>query len=257
MGIITLISDWGNSDYYTAAVKGMILTHLPDARIIDITHKIKPFNSNEAAYILKNAYKNFPEGTVHIIGINTEESINHPHTVAFYDKHYFIGTDEGIFSLIFDKDPDEVIELEIIQDTENFTFSSRDRFVKAAVHLLKGKPLEKLGIPKKELKKKLLFEPIVDPNYIRGVVVHIDSYENLITNIPKALFQKVIGNKKFSITFRSDSVSKISDSYGDVRPGEVVALFGSNNMLEIAINQGNAASLLGMDWNHTVFVNIE
>lgn len=257
MGIITLISDWGNSDYYTAAVKGMILSHIPDTQIIDITHEVTPFNSNEAAYILKNAYKNFPDGTVHIIGINTEESMNHPHTVAFYDKHYFIGTDEGIFSLIFDDDPDQVIELEIVQDTENFTFSSRDRFVKAAVHLIKGEPLEKLGSPKKEIKKKLLFEPIVDPNYIRGVIVHVDSYENLITNIPKSLFEKVVGKKKFSITFRSDSVSKISDSYGDVRPGEVVALFGSNNMLEIAINQANAASLLGMDLNHTVFVNIE
>lgn len=257
MGIITLISDWGNSDYYTAAVKGMILSQLPETRIVDITHQIEPFNSTQAAYIIKNAYKNFPEGTIHILGINTEESINHPHTVAIYDKHYFIGTDEGIFSLIFDGEPEQMIELEIMQDSENFTFSSRDRFVKAAIHLLKGDPIEQLGSQKKELKKKLLFEPIVDPNYIRGVVVHIDSYENLITNIPKSLFKKVVGNKKFSISFRSDSVSKISDSYGDVRPGEVVALFGSNNMLEIAINQGNAASLLGIGWNHTVFVNID
>ena len=93
MGIITLISDWGNSDYYTAAVKGMILSQLPKTTIVDITHQIEPFNSNEAAYILKNTYKNFPKGTVHLIGINTEESINHPHTVAFYDQHYFIGTD--------------------------------------------------------------------------------------------------------------------------------------------------------------------
>ena len=257
MGIITLISDWGNSDYYTAAVKGMILSQLPKTTIVDITHEIEPFNSNEAAYILKNTYKNFPNGTVHLIGINTEESISHPHTVAFYDQHYFIGTDEGIFSLIFENEPEKMVELEILQETENFTFSSRDRFVKAAIHLLKGNKIEELGSPKKELIRKLLFEPVVDSNFIRGVVVHIDSYENLITNIPRSLFKKVVGNKKFSISFRSGSVSSISDSYGDVRPGEIVALFASNDMLEIAINKGNASSLLGIGWNHTVFVNIE
>jgi len=110
---------------------------------------------------------------------------------------------------------------------------------------------------KKDLISKLLFEPVVDANSIRGVVVHIDSYENLITNIPRSLFKKVVGNKKFSISFRSGSVSTISDSYGDVRPGEIVALFASNDMLEVAINKGNASSLLGIGWNDTVFINIE
>ena len=93
-----------------------------------------------------------------------------------------------------------MIELDIMHDSDHFTFSGRDRFAKAAIHLLNGDALDKLGSPKKELKKKLLFEPIVDPNYIRGAVVHIDSYENLITNIPKSLFKKVVGNKKFSIS---------------------------------------------------------
>ncbi len=256
MAILTLTSDWGTRDYYTGAVKGRILSQLPETTIVDITHEIEPFNSIEAAYIIKNTFKNFPDGSVHLIGMNTEESISRPHTVAFYDGHYFIGTDDGIFSMIFEHEPNEMVEMEIIQETENFTFSGRDRFVKAAVHLLEGKPMKELGSPKKELTQKLLFEPVVDKDSIRGVVMHVDSYENLITNIPRELFKKTVGNRHFSISLRSVSVDKISTSYDDAPPGEVVALFASNNVLEIAINKGKAASLLGMKWNDAVLIHI-
>ncbi len=256
MAILTLTSDWGTSDYYTGAVKGRILSQLPDTTIVDITHQVEPFNSIEAAYILKNTYKNFPDGTVHLIGMNTEESISRPHTVALYDQHYFIGTDDGIFSMIFDHEPEKMVEMEIVQETENFTFSGRDRFVKAAVHLLKGDPIEKLGSEKKELTQKLLFEPVVDKETIRGVVMHIDSYENLITNIPRELFKKAVGNKRFTISLRSATVDRISTSYDDAPPGEIIALFASNDVLEIAINRGKAASLLGMKWNDPVLIQI-
>ncbi|RLD34748.1 MAG: hypothetical protein DRJ02_07825 [Bacteroidetes bacterium] len=256
MAILTLTSDWGTRDYYAGAVKGRILSQLPETTIVDITHEIEPFNSIEAAYIIKNTFKNFPDGSVHLIGMNTEESISRPHTVAFYDDHYFIGTDDGIFSMIFEHEPNEMVEMEIIQETENFTFSGRDRFVKAAVHLLEGKPMKELGSPKKELTQKLLFEPVVDKDSIRGVVMHVDSYENLITNIPRELFKKTVGNRHFSISLRSVSVDKISTSYDDAPPGEVVALFASNNVLEIAINKGKAASLLGMKWNDAVLIHI-
>ena len=187
MGIITLISDWGLNDYYAASVKGMIIKSLPEVRIVDISHQIKLFDIEQAAYILKNSYQSFPDGTVHIIGVNTEESENHPHSVAFYNNHYFIGTDNGVFSLIFDGDPDKLIYLDILQDSDKFTFSGRDRFVKAAVHLAKGGKIEKLGAERGEMKKKILFEPVVNHDTIRGIVAHIDTYQNLITNIPATI----------------------------------------------------------------------
>ena len=115
MGVITLISDWGSNDYYTAAVKGMIYKYYPEAQIVDITHEISPFDVDEAAYVIRNAYKSFPDNTVHIIGINTEESLNHPHSVVYYNKQYFIGSDNGVFSLIFDNEPEEQIVLNILQ----------------------------------------------------------------------------------------------------------------------------------------------
>ena len=106
MAIITLTSDWGLKDHYAGAVKGAILSKMPGARIVDISHQIPSFEIEQAAFVLKNAYSNFPKGSVHILGINTEESDKYAHTVVEVDGHFFIGTDNGIFSLLFDKKPD-------------------------------------------------------------------------------------------------------------------------------------------------------
>jgi len=256
MGLITLISDWGRNDYYTAAVKGMIYKHHPEANIVDITHDINPFDVDQAAYVIRNAYKSFPDNTVHIIGVNTEESLNHPHSVVYYNKQYFIGTDNGVFSLIFEGEPEEQLVLDIIQDSESFTFSGRDRFVKAAVHLAKGGKIEDLGTEKVKLIRKISFEPVKDESSIRGLISHIDTYENLITNIPEKLFRETVKNRKYEISLRSVKIQTIQNSYGDVRPGEVVALFASHGMLEIAINKGNAASLLGVSKKDPVVVDV-
>lgn len=256
MAVITLTSDWGLNDYYVAAVKGMIYKQFPDACIIDITHQVTPFDVGQAAYIIKNAHKSFPDGSIHIIGVNTEESINHPHAVAFYNKQYFIGSDNGVFALIFDTPPEKVIVLDINHDSDYFTFSGRDRFAKAAVHLAKGGKIEELGTEKLGIKSKMHFEPIVDADCIRGIVAHIDTYENLITNIPKKLFREKVRGKKFAISLRSATIRKICDSYDDVPHAEVVALFASNGMLEIAINKGKAASLLGINRTSPVIIEI-
>lgn len=257
MGVITLTSDWGLTDYYLSSVKGMIYNLYPDAKIVDISHNIPPFNINEAAYILKNAYKSFPEGTVHIIGLNSEESINNPHVATRFNKQYFIGTDNGIFSLIFEKEPDKAVSLDIMQDSERFTFSERDRFVKAAVHLAKGGKIEELGTVREKLTEKFSFEPVVSENTIRGMVLHVDNYENLITNISESLFKKVVNHKKFEISLRSYTIKNIKKAYGDVSPGEIVALFASNGLLEIALNKANASSLLGVIAKDPIIVEVK
>lgn len=257
MPIITLTSDWGHSDHYIGAVKGSILSLLPDVKIIDISHQVAPFNIEQAAFILKNCYKNFPKGTIHIIGVNTEESDKNPHTVVFIDDHYFIGTDNGIFSMIFDKPPKKIIELNIMQDSDYFTFSTRDRFVKAAIHLAEGKKIEDLGVERKKVNEKILFKPAVEKNIIKGIIIYIDSFENVITNITEQLFKKIGKGRKFSVLFRGESINKIYKSYNDVPVGEIVAIFGSNGHLEIAINQGNASGLLGLGINDTVMIEFE
>jgi len=246
MPIITLTSDWGTKDHYLAAVKGTILKQVPEARIIDISHHVSPHNLTEAAFIIRNCYRDFPEGTVHIIGISTEESETAPHTIVYADGQYFIGSDNGIFSLIFDKKPEKVVEINLIQDSEFFTFSSRDRFVKTAAEIIHGKDISELGHPRDVLNEKMLFAPVVEQNVIKGIVIYVDNYENVITNISREKFKEVGNNRRFTISFRGNSVNKISESYSDVPVGEILALFSCNGHLEVAMNNGKAGSLLGL-----------
>ena len=258
MLIITLTSDWGLKDHYLAAVKGAIYTQLPGAVIVDISHQISSFDLNQAAFIVRNSWRNFPEGTIHILGINTEASIETPHTVVFYKGHYFIGADNGIFSLIFDEVPEKIIELDIIQDSDYFTFSTRDVFVKVACHIAKGNRVEVLGRAKNHVLQKIPFKPVIDGNLIKGKVIYVDSYENVYTNISESLFTSMTKGKKFIIQFRSDSyrIKTISKAYKDVVQGEMLAIFSTSGLLEIAINQGKASSLLGLRIDQSVLVEI-
>lgn len=257
MTVITLTSDWGLKDHYLAVIKGNILSQVPDAEIIDITHEIPPFNLRQASFILRNAYKSFPEGTIHIIALNTIETKDQSHMVAYIEGQYFIGTDNGIFSLIFDRMPDKMVELEIFQDSGLFTFATRDRFIKAAAHLANGKPIEELGQEKHDWERQMHFEPVTTDDAIRGMIIYIDNFENVITNITEKVFLKLRKHRKFTVEVRGEKIQKISKSYLDVPVGEIVALFGSTGHLEIAINQGNASGLLGLNIDDPVSIRFE
>jgi S-adenosylmethionine hydrolase len=259
MGIITLTSDWGDTDYYAAAVKGRILQEIPEAVVVDITHKIPQFSTRETAYVLRHAYPNFPKGTIHIIGVNTEESLEEPHLVVLYDGHYFIGADNGVFSLIFDKDkaPEKIIALEIFQDSDEYTFSTLHRFAKAAVRLARGEKPETLGYAYPSLRQKLDYEPSFNATGIRGMVIHIDPYSNAVTNISKELFQRVVGKKPYVIMFKNYECQKVGRSYadagGDANP---VCLFGNGNLLEIALKNAPASSLMGLRVDDPVTITV-
>lgn len=259
MPIITLTSDWGQKDHYLAAVKGTIYRLLPDAKVVDVSHDLPAFDLNQAAFIIRNFYPNFPEGSIHILAVNTEASIETPHTAVFHKGHYFIGADNGIFSLIFDDDPEKIVELDIHQDSDYFTFPTRDVFVKAACHIASGKPLDELGNAKSKVMKKMSFQPVVDGNMIRGKVIYIDKYENVFTNITDAFLKDQLKGKKFAITFRSAGyrITALRKSYKDVVEGEMLALISSSGHLEIAINQGRASSLLGLKIDQPVLIEVE
>ena len=258
MPIITLTSDWGLRDHYLGAVKGALVSQVPEATVIDITHSIPVFDLNQAAFIIRNFYKNYPAGTIHILAINAEASIETPHTLVVHEGHYFIGADNGIFSLIFDEPPEKIIELEVMQDSDYFTFPTRDVFIKVAVHIAKGKPVDELGHPKQSLLQKIPFAPVIDGDLIKGKVIYIDNYENVFTNISEPLFHSMTRGKKFAILLRSANyrITEISKSYKDVVEGEMLALFSTTGLLEIAINQGKASSLLGLKIDKSVLIEI-
>ena len=238
MPIITLTTDLGHKDHYVAAVKGAILSQLPDVNIVDISHLVPTFNIQQAAYILKNAWPNFPGGTIHIIGVNAEESVQTPHVAMLVGGHYFIGADNGIFSFLFDRVPDKIVELTIKQDTDHMTFPVKDVFTKAACHLARGGTLEIIGNPKANFLERSYFKPATDINSIRGSAMYIDSYFNIVFNIPLALFKEVGKGRPFTIYFRNLVLSAINKTYGDVLDGEALALFNSAGYLEIAQNRG-------------------
>lgn len=247
MAIITLTTDLGYKDFYQAALKGSILKTLPDVNVIDITHEIEAFNISRAAFILKNCFYYFPEGTVHLIGIDTVYSERNKYLAVKYRGHYFVGSDNGIFSLIFEEDAQEIVEINIMQDLKFLHFPLADIFVKAACHLASGKPLQQIGIKTKEIEQRMNLHPVIEQNQIKGSVIFVDSFENVVTNVTKEMFTKVQNGRNFTLFFkRNESINQLSWHYNEVPEGEKLCLFGISNHLEIAINKANASGLLGL-----------
>ena len=247
MGIITLTTDLGSKDFYQSALKGSLLKNMPNANIIDITHDVPSFNISYAAFVLKNAYVYFPKNTVHLIGIDSVYSQNTKYIALKYNDHYFVGADNGIFSLLFDNDPEIIVELNILQDLKYLHFPLVDIFVKAATHLAGGGKLTEIGIVISDIEERTLLQPVLEKDMIRGSVIYVDTFCNVITNITKDLFTRLQKNRDFTLFFKkNETITHLSWHYNEVPEGEKLCLFGISNHLEIAINKGKASGLLGL-----------
>ena len=256
MPIITLTTDLGITDHYLGAVKASILRQLPDAKIVDITNQVPSFNIRHAAFVLSNCYKEFPQGTIHIVGVDAESKLDAPHIAIFANNHYFVGAENGIFSLILDVKPDKIVELNITQDSDNLTFPTKDVFVKAACHIARGGTLELIGSPKPSFSvERSSFKATFDNVAIRGSIIHIDSYGNAITNIKEDLFKQVAKGRGFTIHLGNRghyTINNLHKKFSEVPGGEVLALFISTGHLEIAMNEGSASSLMGLQLNDII-----
>src|SRR6218665_494734 len=190
MAIITLTTDFGLKDHYVSAIKGSILSRLPEVTIVDISHKIEKYNLLDASYILKESYPNFPKGTIHIIGINTELSNSGGYVLVKHHDHYFIGADNGIFSLIFEETPQQIREL-VLEENQSLSFPVRDIFAKVACELAQGMDFNTTGKPKDSLLQRIPFRATSMGDNIRGSFVYVDSYGNVTANIDRNLFRQV------------------------------------------------------------------
>src|SRR5690606_27549215 len=138
------------------------LSIMPNANIVDITHEVPSFNISYAAFVLKNVYNYFPSGTVHLIGIDSVFSEQSKYVALKHHDHYFVGADNGIFSLLFEEAPDEIVELNIMQDLKYLHFPLVDIFVKAAIHLAKGGKLREIGLPTDAVEERMLLHPVIE-----------------------------------------------------------------------------------------------
>ncbi len=257
MPIITLTTDLGIKDYYIGSLKGALLAQCPEATIVDISHEIKPFDMLQASIVIRNSYPDFPEGTIHLVGVNPDVTEESRHLVVFIHGQYFIMPDNGIHSLIFDTKADEIVELTLTQRAELMSFPAKDIYIMAASHLARGGSLNVIGKPVKNLTELVMFRAVSEDHLIRGMAVYIDHYGNILTNIDKQLFREFNMFKHFAIQLRRSEyeIKSISKTYGDVPEGEKLALFSSSGYLEIGINQGNASKLLGI--NQSDIIRIE
>ena len=258
MAVITLTTDLGLNDYYVGALKGSILSQMPEVVIVDITHTIPAFDIRHAAYVLRQAYPHFPAGTVHMIGINAEASASQNHLAIFCDGHYFIGTDNGLFSLLFEKVPDKIYDLSNIrQETDLMIFPLKDIFAKAACHLARGGTPEILGVQHDNFTKLDTLNPVFADKVLHGTVIYVDSYGNSVINITKKLFIETIKGKKFSIEFQGEEINEISQRYNEVAGGGILALFNSAGYLEIAQVQDSVSRLYNLSVGSPVTIRIE
>jgi S-adenosylmethionine hydrolase len=254
--IITTTSDWGIKDYYLAVVKGQLLSCCSEAVLVDISHSIEPFNISEAAFVLKNSFLHFPEGSWHVVEVSTNMPSNAPYLIVKYRGHFFVGRDDGVFSLIFDNNnPDEIFE---INDPPETLFPMRDIYIPVLAQLFQGVDIRKIAHPVSSIRKKFPFVPTVSGNIIKGQVVYVDNYENLVTNIRRSDFDKV-QKKTPSFTlyigggYNGYEHLKISSNFQETDESNIVVLF-VNDYLVITIKHGAAAGLLGGSEGETITI---
>lgn len=274
MAIITLTTDFGTKDHFIGAIKGKVLSNLPNVSIVDISHNVKPFNVQECAYILKNAYLNFPKGSIHIIGIDAEWSPENQHIVMEAEGHFFIGANNGVISLITSTiHTKKAIEIHLPQVSVT-AFPELEVFVPAACHIARGGKLEVIGHPFDALRETKDFEPRIanQGKTILGNIIYIDNYGNVVTNIQKSLFEAYRNGRDFEIMARTNKITAIYDTYNGLvnfnldknqrkGPGDALALFNTAGYVELAIYKsdlhsvGGASTLLGLKYRDTITIN--
>ena len=256
MAIVTLLTDSGENDHYVAAVKAKILGINPGVRIVDITHRIIPCDIGYAAFVLRSIFRDFPEGTVHLVGVHATGNRGDAPIALQLEDHFFVGADNGLFGLISDNAHTKVVELNSI-NTIDSTFPERDIFAPAAVKLASGIAISDLGKPMATFKKMIDRQVKATKKQIVGHVIHVDHYGNLITNIPQEAFSILSKNKVYTIQFGGEKFRRVHTNYHQAEEGECFLLFNSLGLLEIGIYKGNASELLGLDYDSMVNITFD
>ena len=252
MAVITFTSDFGYTDHYVAAVKARIITHAPQTTIVDITHAVEPFNIPQAEYVLGSVFSEFPEGTVHLVAVDTHGSRKGRFHAARYKGHYFLLADNGLLSLLTEGRPDKVVELST--DGQLYPFPAKELLAPAAAFLAKGGDMDVLGEPTQNFRKLLNRQLRLLDHSITGHVIHVDRYGNLITDITRECIDTIAHGRTYTIHFGRETIGKINPTYNQVDEGDCCCIYNSQNQLCIGINKGHAAELLGLGFDSQIDV---
>ena len=275
MAVITLTSDYGLVDHRVPSIKGKILCWSEEVKVVDITHNIAAYNLLQTAYIVRNAYKFFPEGSIHIVAVDSFYNKNRKNILAKIDGHYFICADNGITNLMFfDIKPEYIYEITLNNRFDDkVIFPATEIFVPAAMHLYKGGLPEVIGRKIKSIKDVSFPRAIYNENekMIVGEVMYVDNFGNVVSNISRKFFDKYASvSEKYTVKFRNIVVSKILDQYTDIvtdwerepeSHGKSSVIFNDTDLLEITIYKGSvlngASTLFGMSTGEKIYVEFE
>ena len=247
MPLLTLTSDIGAQDFLVGAIKGQLLETNPAFNIVDISHSLSPFNYPQAAYVCRNAIKNFPKGTCHLVLVNLFDQKPEHLLLVKHNNQYIGCADNGLITMILEELPQKVIALALNKSAQKNTLYCASVFANAFEQILSGKAMEDVGDATISIEVKNHLRPLLGNNWLEGQIIFIDNFENVIINITKEEFEEQRKGRSFKIVFKRDEIiDKISESYADVYESEKLALFNSAGYLEIAINKGNAAGLFGL-----------
>lgn len=247
-----MLTDFGTRDYFVAAMKGKILSIIPSAVIVDITHEIEPQNLLEAAFTLQACYRDFPEGTVFVCVVDPGVGSDRRPIAVEAEGYIFVGPDNGIFTFLIGK-ASRVIELnnaKFFAQTVSATFHGRDIFAPAAAHFAAGTRPADAGSPVDDPVKLDIPEPVYcGDGPTKGQIVHIDRFGNLVTNIASGSLPE-----GFQMEIGGTLIAKRRDCFSAGPGGELFAIDGSAGLVEIAVFRGSAAETTGAKTGDAVFV---
>ena len=241
MALVSLTTNLSYTDYYLGALKGAILKTNPSVQLVDAAIGLPNFDYKHTATVLRNFYPFFPENTIHLVHQNKTD-IDSQLIVCQHHQQYFIGFNNGLLPLAFGEIPAETYVVAFQKTRFDAIFAKEFSMVIKAI--IDGQPLATFG-SKDKIEYYQMPKIIINPQIIKGQVEYIDNFQNIITNITKEDVLNAFGDAPFTLYFRSYKVTDLSTTYNDVKEGDSVIFFNLENKLEIAMNQGKAAELMG------------
>jgi S-adenosylmethionine hydrolase len=247
-GLITLTTDFGAADHFCGAMKGVILSIAPRARIVDITHEIAPYELNEAAFVIAQTWRYFPKGTVHVVVVDPGVGSARRPILVEAEGHYLVGPDNGVFSMIYNSSRHKV---RVISNSKRMrpevsrTFHGRDVFAPAAAHLARNTPPASFGKPVADYVRSPSADPVQSaPHCWTATILKVDRFGNLITNLHIDRFPGV-KTHPFELRIGRERIRRLALTYAETDIAELFVIVGSSGYLEVAANQANAAKILG------------